>query len=70
MSTSRWYGTFVAFLAFWLMYGLFSLLGGRFDLVSALVFAMSSVVLGLLVDRARRRRARDGSGVSGATRRR
>jgi hypothetical protein len=46
----------VAFIGFWLMFAVFSLLGGRFDLTSALIFGASSLVLGKLVHRRRSRR--------------
>ena len=49
--SSRVITALVALGAFWVMYGVFAILGGRFDLGVALVLSV--------LDRARRRRRRE-----------
>lgn len=69
MRSDKWPPALVSFVAFWLMLGLFSLLGGHFNLASALIFATSSVALGLVLwSRQRRKRARSAGSVSPQTR--
>ncbi len=56
--SSRVITALVALGAFWVMYGVFAILGGRFDLGVALVLAVGALAVSVL-DRARRRRRRE-----------
>ncbi|GEM_PF-6145453 len=39
----------VAFVSFWVMYAVFSLLGGQLDLTIALIFAVASLAVAVVV---------------------
>jgi uncharacterized ion transporter superfamily protein YfcC len=67
MSRDKVVSAVVVFVAFWLMFGVFALLGGRFDFTIALVFAAGAIAVGL-IHRARRTRARQTSVRSGPSR--
>ena len=58
MSRDKVVSALVVFAAFWVMYGVFALLGGHLDFTVALVLASGALAVGL-VRRARRRRGRD-----------
>ncbi|WHP16648.1 hypothetical protein [Cellulomonas sp. ES6] len=58
--SSRVATALVALVAFWVMYVVFAVLGGRFDLGVALVLAVGALAVSVL-DRARRRRRREGA---------
>ncbi|QZN85391.1 hypothetical protein [Cellulomonas sp. C5510] len=64
--SSRVVTALVALAAFWVMYGVFAILGGRFDLGVALVLAVGALAVSVL-DRARRRRRRDASAAGRAS---
>jgi uncharacterized membrane protein len=58
MSRDKLRSAVTTFSAFWLMYALFSLLGGQLDLTVALVFGASSTALAV-IQRFRHRRKRE-----------
>lgn len=58
--SSRVVTALVALVAFWIMFGVFALAGGQFDLLVAGVLAMGALAVAV-VDRARRGRRRAGT---------